>query len=52
VPIIPEMIERLQVSLKIHEKDEAIYEKLNDKVNDAYGFIYALTEFIAPLVSS
>lgn len=25
---------------------------LNDKVNDAYGFIYALTQFIAPLIGS
>jgi len=29
-----------------------MYGKLNDKVNDSYGFIYALTQFIAPLVSS
>ena len=43
VPIIPEMIERLQVGLKIHENDEDLYGKLNDKVNDSYGFIYALT---------
>ena len=29
-----------------------MYGKLNDKVNDAYGFVYALTQFIAPLVAS
>jgi len=46
------MIERLQVSLKVHEQDEDMYGKVNDKVNDAYGFVYALTLFIAPLVGS
>jgi len=26
--------------------------KINDKVNDAYAFVYSLTLFVAPLVSS
>merc|ERR1712062_592727 len=43
VPIIPEMLERLQVALKVHENDDDMYGKLNDKVNDSYGFVYALT---------
>jgi hypothetical protein len=29
-----------------------MYGKLNDKVNDSYGFVYALTQFIAPLAAS
>ena len=29
-----------------------MYGKLNDKVNDSYGFIYAFTQFVAPLASS
>ena len=52
VPIIPEILERLQVGLKIPDTDDVLYEKLNDKVNDAYGFMYALTNFVAPLLGS
>jgi len=26
--------------------------QLNDKINDAYGFIYALSMFISPLIGS
>ena len=47
------MIERLQVSLTISEgEDEEVDEMLNDKVNDAYGFIYAFSNFVAPLIGS
>lgn len=51
IPIIPEMLERVTVELNAvegvdPELDAAIY----DKVNDAYGFIYALAMFVGPLV--
>ena len=46
IPIIPEMIERLQVELNIVEgEDEYIDAQLNDKCNDAYGFVYAFSMF-------
>jgi len=42
IPIIPEMLERVQVDLGIEEgKDLALYAAVNDKVNDAYGVMYA-----------
>lgn len=47
------MIERLQVDLNIVEgEDEAIDNQLNDKVNDAYGFIFAFANFVSPLLGS
>ena len=47
------MLERLQVSLNITEgEDEYIDSKLNDKCNDAYGLIYALSMFVSPLIGS
>ena len=46
------MLERLQVDLKVSEVDEILYEKLSDKVNDAYGFIWASSQFIAPIIGS
>mmetsp|Transcript_31724 Transcript_31724/g.48629 ORF Transcript_31724/g.48629 Transcript_31724/m.48629 type:complete len:102 (-) Transcript_31724:628-933(-) len=53
IPIIPEMIERLQVSLEITEgEEEAVDNRLNDKINDAYGLIYALSNFVSPYVGS
>lgn len=53
IPIIPEMLERLQVTLNISEGEDAdVDDMLNDKVNDAYGFIYAFSNFIAPLMGS
>ena len=53
IPIIPEMLEHLQVDLKISEaKNEALYNKLNDKVNDLYGFIYALGDLSGPLIGA
>ena len=32
--------------------DEKVDNQLNDKVNDAYGVFYALTEFCSPIVGS
>lgn len=53
IPIIPEMLERLQVDLGIVEgEDEKVDNALNDKVNDAYGFIYAFANFVSPLIGS
>jgi hypothetical protein len=50
LPIIPEIIERVQVKYDIVEgKDEFLDAQLNDSCNDAYGFIYALSLFIGPL---
>lgn len=51
IPIIPEMLERLQVDFNIVEgEDEAIDGAINDKVNDAYGFVFALANFVGPTV--
>ena len=53
IPIIPEMLERMQVDLGVVEgEDEAMDNAINDKVNDAYGLIYALSNFVAPLIGS
>ena len=53
IPIIPEMIERLQVDFDIvEERDPVLFSSLNDKVNDVYAFIYALSEFISPLIGT
>ena len=53
IPIIPEMLERLQVDLNVVEGQDAnIDNALNDKVNDAYGLIYALSNFVSPLIGS
>jgi hypothetical protein len=42
IPIIPEMLERMQVAYNIVEgEDEALDNSLNDIVNDAYGVFYA-----------
>jgi len=46
------MLERLQVGLEVSEADEVLYGKLSDKVNDAYGFVYALSQFVSPNVGS
>lgn len=47
------MLERLQVDLGIVEgEDEKVDNALNDKVNDAYGFIYAFANFVSPLIGS
>ena len=53
IPIIPEMLERIQVSLDVVEgEDEELDSAINDKVNDAYGVIYAMSNFVGPLAGS
>lgn len=53
LPILPEMIERLQVDLNIKDgENEALDDKLNDFVNQAYCLIYASTAFLAPMLGS
>lgn len=53
IPIIPEMLERLQVDLNLKEgSNEKLENSLNDKVNDAYGFVYAFSTFVSPLIGS
>ena len=53
IPIIPEMLERLQVDLDLAEGSDPDAESaLNDKVNDAYGLIYALSNFVSPIVGT
>jgi len=53
IPIIPEMIERLQVSLNISEgEDEYVDAMVTDKCNDCYGLFYALSMFISPIIGS
>lgn len=53
IPIIPEMIERLQVQLQIAEgEDEVVDLRLNDQVNEAYTLIYALSSFVSPILGS
>ena len=53
IPIIPEMIERIQDKLQVAEgKDEVIDNAINDKVNDSYGFVFALAQLMSPLVGS
>lgn len=50
IPIIPEMLERVQVELDVIEgEDPDMDQAINDKVNDAYGTIYALAMFVGPL---
>ena len=51
IPIIPEMLERVTVELQAVEgQDPELDGAIYDKVNDAYGFIYALAMFIGPLI--
>lgn len=53
IPIIPEMIERMSVDLHIIEGQDPILEgQLNDKINDSYGFVYAISMFVSPLIGS
>lgn len=53
MPIIPEMIERLKVDLKIKDgEDKSLENKVNDLCNEAYGFIYSLMLFLSPLIGS
>ena len=47
------MLERIQVDNDISEvSDGELYNALNDRVNDAYGLVYALANFFSPLVGS
>ena len=46
------MLERLQISLNISTKDKYLYSRLNDKCNDAFGFIFAFTNSFAPILGS
>ena len=47
------MIERLQVDLQIKEgENELVDGTLNDKINDAYGFVFALSNFISPNIGA
>ena len=53
VPIIPEMLERLQVDLKIEEgKDKLVDMMLQDKVNEAYTMLFALSTFVSPIIGT
>ena len=53
IPIIPEMIERIQVDLEIAEGEhEDVDLALNDQVNEAYTLLYAFAMFISPLLGS
>jgi len=53
IPIIPEVYDRLKVKLNIKDgEDEVADSQLNDKVNDAYGFFYALSMFAGPLIGN
>jgi len=47
------MMERLAVNLQIREgEDPVIDAQLNDKCNDAYGLIYALSMFAGPMLGN
>ena len=47
------MIERVKVSMNIVEGQDPILDGMvNDKVNDAYGFFYAFSMFVSPLIGS
>jgi hypothetical protein len=51
IPIIPEMLERLIVDLEVEEgMDAEVDNTLNDKVNDAYGLMFAFSCFISPVI--
>ena len=50
--VFPEMLDRLMVSLNISTEDEFLYSRLNDKCNDGFGFIFAITNSFAPIVGS
>ena len=53
LPILPEIIERLQLELKITEgQDLALDEKLNDLINEVYTFMLAISSFVSPIIGS
>lgn len=53
IPIIPEMLERLQADLNITEGEhEEVDNRLNDLVNDAYGVLFSASNFLSPLIGT
>ena len=53
LPVIPEMVERMYYDLGIKEgENEEIDNAIADKVNDAYGFVYACSYFVSPLIGA
>lgn len=53
IPLLGEIIERLQVDLEICEgEDEELDLKLNDTVNEVWYLLYALSTFFAPNVGT
>jgi len=50
LPIIPEIIERMQIELNIGIQDEIHFAKLCDKVNDIYAFVYAISIAFSPII--
>lgn len=51
IPIIPEMLERLQVDLDIAEgESEEVDMALNDQVNECYTLLYAFANGVSPLI--
>ena len=51
LPIIPEMIERIQFSLKIKEGvNPSLDLRLSDVINESYVLIYAISAFVSPLI--
>ena len=53
IPIIPEMIERIQVDLEITEGEhENVDLALNDQINEAYTLLYAFSNGVSPLIGA
>ena len=53
IPVIPEMLERIQGDFGIIEGENPDLDNaVNDKVNDAYGLVYAFSNFVSPLAGS
>lgn len=47
------MLERLVVDLEVEEgMDAEVDNALNDKVNDAYGLMFAFACFVSPLIGT
>jgi predicted MFS family arabinose efflux permease len=47
IPSIPEMLEKMQYK---HSNENV--DVISEKVNDAYGFIFALTNFVSPIIGA
>lgn len=53
IPIVPELLDRLQVILNAKEGvDDVILYAINDKVNDANSMLFAIGNFVGPIVGS